>query len=70
MKKLMLLGGSQYLLPVIKTAQDLGVYVVTCDYLPNNIAHIYSDEFCNISVINQDEVLKKAKEKKTLKLTL
>mgnify|MGYP006922479047 CR=1 FL=1 len=40
MKKLMLLGGSQYLLPVIKTAQDLGVYVVTCDYLPNNIAHI------------------------------
>lgn len=62
MKKLMLLGGSQYLLPVIKTAHDLGIYAVTCDYLPNNIAHKYSDEYCNISVVNQDEVLKKAKE--------
>ena len=64
MKKLMLLGGSQYLLPVIKTAHDLGIYVITCDYLPNNIAHKYSDEYCNVSVVNQDEVLEKAQELK------
>lgn len=62
MKKLMLLGGSQYLLPVIKTAHDLGIRVITCDYLPNNIAHKYSDEYCNVSVVDQEEVLKKAKE--------
>lgn len=38
MKKLLLLGGSRYLLPVIRTAHKLGVYVITYDYLPNNIA--------------------------------
>lgn len=64
MKKLMLLGGSQYLLPVIKKAHDLGIHVVTCDYLPNNIAHKYSDEYFNVSVVNQEEVLEKAKELK------
>ena len=42
-KKLMLLGGLRYLLPVIKAAHKLGYYVITCDYLPNNIAHKYSD---------------------------
>lgn len=64
MKKLMLLGGSQYLLPVIKTAHDLGIYVITCDYLPDNMAHRHSDEYCNVSVVNQEEVLKKAEELK------
>ena len=36
MKKLMLLGGSRYALPVIEAAHNLGVYVITCDYLPDN----------------------------------
>lgn len=45
MKKLMILGGSRYALPVIKAAHELGCYVITCDYLPGNIAHRYSDEF-------------------------
>ncbi len=58
MKKLMLLGGSRYLLPVIKKAHDLGVYVITCDYLPDNIAHKYADEYCNASVVDKDQVLK------------
>lgn len=58
----MLLGGSRYALPVIKTAHDLGVYVITCDYLPNNIAHKYSDQYCNISVIDKEAVLRTAKE--------
>lgn len=64
MKKLMLLGGSRYLLPVIKVAHDLGLYVITCDYLPNNIAHRYSDEYTNISIIDKDSVLKYAMEAK------
>ena len=64
MKKLMLLGGAQYLLPVIKAAHDLGIYVITCDYLPNNIAHKYSDGYCHVSVVNQDKVLEKAIELK------
>ena len=60
----MLLGGSRYLLPVIKVAHDLGLYVITCDYLPNNIAHRYSDEYTNISIIDKDSVLKYAMEAK------
>ena len=60
MKRLLLLGGSRYALPVIKAAHDLGHKVITCDYLPNNIAHKYSDEYCNVSIIEKDAVLKAA----------
>lgn len=62
MKKLMLLGGSRYALPVIETAHKLGLYVITCDYLPDNIAHKYSDQYCNVSLIDKDAVLKVAQE--------
>ncbi len=59
-KKLMLLGGLRYLLPVIEEAHKLGVYVITADYLPSNIAHKYSDEYCNVSIIDKEAVLKAA----------
>ena len=62
MKKLLLLGGSRYILPVIDTAHKLGAYVITCDYLPDNIAHKHSDEYWNISIIDKDAVLKAAQE--------
>ena len=64
MKKLMILGGSRYLIPVIKTAHDLGLYVITCDYLPDNIAHKYSDEYCDISIIDKESVLSFAQNAK------
>ena len=64
MKKLMLLGGLRYLLPVIKEAHKLGIYVITADYLPDNIAHKYSDEYCNVSIIDKEAVLKAAQELK------
>ena len=62
MKKLMILGGARYALPVIKAAHELGLYVITCDYLPDNIAHKYSDEYCNVSIIDKDAVLETAKK--------
>ena len=62
-KKLMLLGGIRYLLPVIKAAHEQGYYVITADYLPDNIAHKYSDEYVNVSIIDKDAVLKIAREK-------
>lgn len=62
-KKLLLLGGSRYILPVIEAAHKLGIYVITCDYLPDNIAHKYSDEYCNVSIIDKDAVLEAAKER-------
>lgn len=61
-EKLMLLGGLRYLLPVIEEAHKLGAYVITADYLPDNIAHKYSDEYCNVSIIDKDAVLAKARE--------
>lgn len=62
-KKLMLLGGIRYLLPVIKAAHEQGYYVITADYLPENIAHQYSDEYVNVSIIDKEAVLKVAREK-------
>lgn len=61
-KKLMLLGGLQYLLPVIEEAHRLGAYVITVDYLPDNIAHKYSDEYHNVSILEKEEVLKLARK--------
>ena len=62
-KRLMLLGGIRYLLPVIKAAHEQGYYVITADYLPDNIAHKYSDEYVNVSIIDKEAVLKVAREK-------
>lgn len=62
-KKLMLLGGIRYLLPVIKAAHEQGYYVITADYLPNNIAHKFSDEYVNVNIIDKEAVLKVAREK-------
>ena len=62
-KKLMLLGGLHYLLPVIKAAHEQGYYVITADYLPDNFAHKYSDEYVNVSIIDKEAVLKAAREK-------
>ena len=59
----MLLGGIRYLLPVIKAAHEQGYYVITADYIPDNIAHKYSDEYVNVSIIDKEAVLKVAQEK-------
>lgn len=59
----MLLGGIRYLLPVIKAAHEQGYYVITADYIPDNIAHKYSDEYVNVSIIDKEAVLKVAREK-------
>ena len=61
-KKLMLLGGIRYLLPVIEAAHRHGYYVITVDYIPENIAHQYSDEFHNVSILDKDAVLQLAQE--------
>lgn len=61
-KKLMLLGGIRYLLPVIQAAHKQGYYVITADYIPENIAHKYSDEYVNVSIIDKEAVLKVARK--------
>lgn len=59
----MLLGGIRYLLPVIKAAHEQDYYVITADYIPDNIAHKYSDEYVNVSIIDKEAVLRVAREK-------
>ena len=61
MKKLMILGGSRYALPVIEAAKKLGIYTITADYLPDNIAHKYSDEYVNVSIVDKEATLEVAR---------
>ena len=60
----MILGGARYALPVIKAAHELGYYVITADYLPDNYAHKFSDEYCNVSIINKEATLAAAQKLK------
>jgi len=58
MKKVLLLGGSHFQVPSVKTARDLGYYVITCDYLPDNPGHQFAHEYHNVSTTDKDAVLK------------
>lgn len=64
MKKLLILGGDHFALPVVKAAKEQGYYVITCDYLPDNVAHKYSDEFANFSTTDKEGILAYARDKK------
>lgn len=59
-KRLLILGGARYAMPVVETAHALGVEAYTCDYLPDNYAHAYSDGYINASVVDNEAVLKAA----------
>ena len=60
-KKLLILGGSDIQVSGIKKAKELGFYVITCDYLPNNPGHKYSDEYHNTSTTDLEAVLNLAR---------
>lgn len=60
----MFLGGIYYSVPAIEVAHQHGYHVITVDYLPENIAHKYSDEFHNVSILDKDAILHLAKELK------
>ena len=64
MKKVLLLGGSHFQIPSVKTAKKLGYYVITCDYNPDNPAHKFADEYYNVSTTDKEAVLDLAKQLK------
>lgn len=64
MKKLLILGGANSQVPAIKRAKELGYYVISCDYLPDNPGHKFSDKYINISTVDKEKVLKAALEYK------
>lgn len=51
----MLLGGIRYLVPAIDAAHKYGYHVITVDYLPDNIAHKFSDEYHDVSILEKDK---------------
>lgn len=63
-KKLLLLGGTYFQIPVIEYAKSQGIYVITCDYLPNNPGHKLSNEYHNVSTTDKEKVLSLASELK------
>lgn len=62
MKKLLMLGGSLYQTYAIKEAKKLGYYVISCDYLPSNPGHRFSDEYYNVSTTDKEAILSLAKK--------
>ena len=56
-----MLGGSMQQIPIIKKAKEQGIYVITCDYAPENPGHKFADEYHNVSTTDLDGVLELAK---------
>lgn len=63
-KKVMLLGGNYYQMTATKAAKRLGYHVISVDYLPDNPAHQFADEYYNVSTLDKEAILKLAKELK------
>ena len=64
MKRVLMLGGSLYQTFAIKKAVEMGYYVITCDYLPDNPGHKYAHEYHNVSTTDKNAVLELAKKLK------
>jgi biotin carboxylase len=62
MRKILMLGGSHFQIPAIKYARDVGYYVITADYLPDNPGHQFSHEYHNVSTVDKEAVLRLAKK--------
>ncbi len=55
-----MLGGSLYQVFAIKKAVEMGYYVITCDYLPDNPGHQYAHEYYNVSTTDKEAILRLA----------
>lgn len=60
--RLLLLGAMPTHVPLIQRAKERGIYVITTDYIPENIGHKYSDEAYYVSTTDNDAVLELAKK--------
>lgn len=60
-KRLMMLGAGPAQLPAIRRAAEAGVYLITVDYLPDNVGHRYSHQYMNCSTTDREAVLAAAR---------
>ncbi len=56
-RRILILGGSPFQVPLIEYAKMQGDYVITADYLPGNPGHRLSDEYHNVSTTDIDAVV-------------
>ena len=62
MKRVLMLGGSRQQIPIIKLAKEMGLYVITCDYTPENPGHKFADEYYDVSTTDLEKVLELARK--------
>ena len=58
----MILGAGLFQLPAIRKAVDLGHYVITVDYLPENVGHKASHCYVNCSTTDRERVARAARD--------
>ena len=58
----MILGAGVFQIPAIKKAVSLGYYVITVDYLPENIGHEFSHHYVSCSTVDRACVLEAAEK--------
>lgn len=61
MKKLFIIGASDFQLPAIIEAKEMGLYVGVADYNPMAVGVPFADEFFNVSTIDEKGILEAAK---------
>lgn len=57
----MVLGAGPFQASGIRKAAELGIHVITVDYLPENIGHRHGHEYVNLSTVDREGVLQAAK---------
>lgn len=62
MKKLLILGAMEMHVPLIQRAKEMGNYVITVDYIPENPGHKLADEAYFDSTTDLDAVLRLSKK--------
>lgn len=56
MKKIVILGGGENQLPLIRRAKELGYYVILCDFRNENPGKYLSDVHYVVNTLNYEEV--------------
>lgn len=64
MKRLLMLGAAMQQIPAIKRARELGYYVITTDYIPDNPGHALADEHYSVSTTDLEGIYELAKRLK------
>ncbi len=63
-KKIMILAGTHFQVPVIECTRNQGHFVITCDNIPDNPGHKLADKYYNVSTTDLDGVLNIARKEK------